>query len=385
MRAGPARVGRAHPAPADTVVAGTRGGRQPRRRRRVGGLAHPRPPGPRGGRAVGRHGGRVRGRRRGRLPARGPGRRPPYRSLDRVAPGRARLAGPRAHVPRRPLARRSLNVLAGRDGGQRGDRAGLLPHHARDRRAAGAQPAAAHQPARRGDRGDLLHVRGAPRHALGAHAAAVVRHRRPRRARDAGRVGLAAGDLGRHRGDRRGVLLDAAAQLRLPHAGRQAVRGPAGARAAGARAQRQRAPGARRREDGARPRPARARAAGAVDVDRLGEQDDHRAARQRPPLDAAAAQHAGDRHPGPRGEPPVTAPRVVLVDDTEDLRNLMRIALKRVGWEVVGEAGDGAAGIEVATAEDPDLVVLDLSMPVMDGLEALPHIRSSCPDATIVV
>jgi DNA-binding NarL/FixJ family response regulator len=81
----------------------------------------------------------------------------------------------------------------------------------------------------------------------------------------------------------------------------------------------------------------------------------------------------------------VTAPRVVLVDDTEDLRNLLRIALKRAGWEVVGEAGDGAAGIEVATAEDPDLVVLDLSMPVMDGLEALPHIRTSCPDATIVV
>lgn len=82
---------------------------------------------------------------------------------------------------------------------------------------------------------------------------------------------------------------------------------------------------------------------------------------------------------------PPAVPRVVLVDDTEDLRNLMRIALKRAGWEVVGEAGDGAAGIEVARAEDPDLVVLDLSMPVMDGLEALPHIRTSCPEATIVV
>lgn len=79
------------------------------------------------------------------------------------------------------------------------------------------------------------------------------------------------------------------------------------------------------------------------------------------------------------------APRVVLVDDTEDLRQLMRIALKRAGWEVVGEAGDGAAGIEVAREQDPDLVVLDLSMPVMDGLEALPHIRASCPQATIVV
>jgi DNA-binding NarL/FixJ family response regulator len=81
----------------------------------------------------------------------------------------------------------------------------------------------------------------------------------------------------------------------------------------------------------------------------------------------------------------VTTPRVVLVDDTEDLRQLMRIALGRAGWRVVGEAGDGAVGIEVAREHSPDLVVLDLSMPVMDGLEALPHIRSACPDATIVV
>jgi DNA-binding NarL/FixJ family response regulator len=78
-------------------------------------------------------------------------------------------------------------------------------------------------------------------------------------------------------------------------------------------------------------------------------------------------------------------PRVVLVDDTEDLRQLMRIALTRAGWEVVGEAGDGAAAIAVAAAQVPDLVVLDLAMPGMDGLEALPHIRTACPDATIVV
>jgi len=81
----------------------------------------------------------------------------------------------------------------------------------------------------------------------------------------------------------------------------------------------------------------------------------------------------------------MSAPRVVLVDDTEDLRQLMRIALSRSGYQVVGEAGDGAAGIAVAREHTPDLVVLDLSMPVMDGLEALPHIRASCPDTTIVV
>ncbi|MEQ4521923.1 MULTISPECIES: response regulator [Nocardioides] len=55
------------------------------------------------------------------------------------------------------------------------------------------------------------------------------------------------------------------------------------------------------------------------------------------------------------------------------------------GHDVVGEAGDGRAGIEVVGRHQPDLVVLDLSMPVMDGLEALPHLRRTSPDSTIVV
>ena len=77
--------------------------------------------------------------------------------------------------------------------------------------------------------------------------------------------------------------------------------------------------------------------------------------------------------------------RVVIVDDTPDLRELMRMALTRGGMEVVGEAGDGLAGIEAVRLEDPDVVLLDLSMPVMDGLEALPSIRSLVPAAKIIV
>ena len=98
-----------------------------------------------------------------------------------------------------------------------------------------------------------------------------------------------------------------------------------------------------------------------------------RPTRPREPYPASMLAHGGP------------APRVVLVDDTEDLRQLMRLTLLRAGWEVVGEAGDGAAGIEVVREQSPDLVLLDLSMPVMDGLEALPHIRAACPRATIVV
>jgi signal transduction histidine kinase len=77
--------------------------------------------------------------------------------------------------------------------------------------------------------------------------------------------------------------------------------------------------------------------------------------------------------------------RVVVIDDTEDLRDLLRIALERGGMQIVGEAGDGAAGIEVVRAARPDVVLLDLSMPIMDGLEALPHLRALAPQATIIV
>ena len=77
--------------------------------------------------------------------------------------------------------------------------------------------------------------------------------------------------------------------------------------------------------------------------------------------------------------------RVVIVDDTYDLRELLRLALTRGGMEVVGEAGDGLSGIETVRSERPDVVLLDLSMPVMDGLEALPSIRRLVPLAKIIV
>jgi signal transduction histidine kinase len=77
--------------------------------------------------------------------------------------------------------------------------------------------------------------------------------------------------------------------------------------------------------------------------------------------------------------------RVVIIDDTVDLRDLLRIALSRGGMHVVGEAGDGLAGIEAVRTGSPDVILLDLSMPVMDGLDALPHIRALAPAARIIV
>ena len=78
--------------------------------------------------------------------------------------------------------------------------------------------------------------------------------------------------------------------------------------------------------------------------------------------------------------------RVVLVDDMVELRNLIRLTLERSGhFEVVGQAGNGREGIEVAAATQPDLVLLDVSMPVMDGLEALPILCRTVPSTSVVM
>jgi signal transduction histidine kinase len=80
--------------------------------------------------------------------------------------------------------------------------------------------------------------------------------------------------------------------------------------------------------------------------------------------------------------------RTLLVDDARELRSLIRLVLERSGrYQVVGEAGDGYEAITSAETHgtDLDLVLLDLSMPRMDGLEALPHLRKAAPGARVVV
>lgn len=78
--------------------------------------------------------------------------------------------------------------------------------------------------------------------------------------------------------------------------------------------------------------------------------------------------------------------RVLLADDTADLRLVLRVFLEADGeFTVVGEAADGAEAVELAAAGRPDAVVLDLAMPVMDGLEAAEQIRTHSPSTKIVV
>ena len=78
--------------------------------------------------------------------------------------------------------------------------------------------------------------------------------------------------------------------------------------------------------------------------------------------------------------------RVVIADDVADLRFLLGRALDSSDrFEVVGTAANGREAIAVATERQPDLTLLDLAMPIMDGLEALPHIRAAVPNGTVVV
>jgi YesN/AraC family two-component response regulator len=78
---------------------------------------------------------------------------------------------------------------------------------------------------------------------------------------------------------------------------------------------------------------------------------------------------------------------VLIVDDSEDLRDLLRLVIERHprGWHVVATAAEGQQAIQVARTSQPDLVLLDIAMPVMDGMQALPHIREAAPNAVVVM
>ena len=77
---------------------------------------------------------------------------------------------------------------------------------------------------------------------------------------------------------------------------------------------------------------------------------------------------------------------IYVCDDVPELRQLLRIVLEEdPGLRVVGESGDAVVGIEEIAELQPNIVLLDLSMPGMDGLEALPLIRRAAPETSVIV
>ena len=79
--------------------------------------------------------------------------------------------------------------------------------------------------------------------------------------------------------------------------------------------------------------------------------------------------------------------KVLVVDDSADLRVLISMVIQRHPnrWQVVATAAEGQEAIEIAGSSQPDLVLLDIAMPVMDGLQALPLIREAAPAAVVVM
>ena len=70
-------------------------------------------------------------------------------------------------------------------------------------------------------------------------------------------------------------------------------------------------------------------------------------------------------------------PKILLVEDNEMNRDMLSRRLVRGGYEVA-VAEDGARGVEMATSDRPDLILMDMSLPVIDGWEATRRIKASC-------
>ena len=75
--------------------------------------------------------------------------------------------------------------------------------------------------------------------------------------------------------------------------------------------------------------------------------------------------------------------RILIIDDDLDIRILLRTVLEHEGYDII-EAANGAEGLQQYQAIPPDLVITDLQMPVMDGLELLQVLRHVAPTPTVV-
>lgn len=82
--------------------------------------------------------------------------------------------------------------------------------------------------------------------------------------------------------------------------------------------------------------------------------------------------------------PTALPPKVLIVDDNDLMRTLLRGILRGEEYQIIGEARNGALALEFIERDKPDIVMLDVVMPEMDGLEALQTIKARYP-ATVVV
>jgi two-component system chemotaxis response regulator CheB len=82
---------------------------------------------------------------------------------------------------------------------------------------------------------------------------------------------------------------------------------------------------------------------------------------------------------------PSSAPRIVVADDSRLMRRMLVDALRRQGFQVVAEAGDGDEALAACRAHQPDALTLDLAMPGLDGMGVLRALRRDARDLAVPV
>jgi CheY-like chemotaxis protein len=77
--------------------------------------------------------------------------------------------------------------------------------------------------------------------------------------------------------------------------------------------------------------------------------------------------------------------RILIADDSDDTRTFLRAAMTSRGWTVAGEATNGRQAVLMASQQKPDLIIMDLSMPMLTGLEATREIRRAVPNQAVIM
>ncbi|MFZ4528303.1 MULTISPECIES: response regulator [Undibacterium] len=76
---------------------------------------------------------------------------------------------------------------------------------------------------------------------------------------------------------------------------------------------------------------------------------------------------------------------ILLIDDNDITREVLRVVLRGEGYNVVGEATDGGSGLDLALKLRPNIILLDVVMPKISGLEILPKMKDMLPEARILM
>ena len=77
--------------------------------------------------------------------------------------------------------------------------------------------------------------------------------------------------------------------------------------------------------------------------------------------------------------------KILIVDDAAFMRMMIKVILTKNGYEVVAEAANGVEAVELYKSHQPDLVTMDITMPEMDGIEAVKQIKAVNPAAKVIM